>query len=142
MNEFAYSSDERLLGPYWSQPGRSIIERKLQDIQPPTSEWENIERIEYEPGTEGQRTGDGTMYLSRRLRLIECMDYIRTWSSFSAWFDKFQRTKRDDGGRGDVVDEMFDAMVVAEPAWKTDNKWREKEVEIEWGSGLLLARRR
>ena len=142
MNKFAYGDDERLLGPYWSQPGRSIVENKLRDIEPSTSEWESVERIEYEPGTKGQRTGEGTMFMHRRLQLIECMDYIRTWSSFSAWYDKFQRNKRDSGGQGDVIDEMFDAMILAEPTWRNDDSWREKEVEIEWGSGLLLARRK
>ena len=70
------------------------------------------------------------------------MDYIRTWSSFSAWYDKFQKSKREDGGEGDVVDEMFDAMISAESAWRKEISPLAKEVEMEWGSGLLLARRR
>ena len=69
------------------------------------------------------------------------MDFIRTWSSYSAWQDKFQTKKRGDGGEGDIVDEMFDEMRSVEPDfWQKE--WMEKEVEIEWGSGLLLARRR
>lgn len=68
------------------------------------------------------------------------MSYIRTWSAFSALYDKYQRTNRDDGGEGDVVDEMFDEMRSAEPDWK-DEGWKQKEVEIEWGSALLLARK-
>lgn len=75
------------------------------------------------------------------MRLDECMDYIRTWSAFSAWHDEFQKRKRDDGGEGDIVDEMFDEMRSAEPDWQQDSAWKEKEVEIEWGSALLLARR-
>lgn len=68
------------------------------------------------------------------------MDYIRTWSSYSAWQDKLQTKKRSDGGEGDVVDEMFDNMRSAEPDWQEDEVWM--EIEIEWGTGLLLARRR
>lgn len=70
------------------------------------------------------------------------MNYVRTWSSYSAWQDKFQRKKRIDGGDGDVVGEMFDNMRSAESDWLRDDAWMEKEVDIEWGSALLLARRR
>lgn len=70
------------------------------------------------------------------------MNFIRTWSSYSAWQDRFQTKKRDDDGDGDVVDEMFDEMRSVESDWQEDEAWMEKEVEIEWGRGLLLARRR
>ena len=142
LHEYAYGNDELLLGSYWSQPGRSKVENKLRDIEPPVNEWEDMQRIEYEPGTRGPKTGKGTMFLGRRMALEECMDFIRTWSSYSAWQDKFQTKKRSDGGNGDVVDEMFDRMRSAEPDWREEEAWMKMEVEIEWGSGLLLARRR
>ncbi|KAH0565557.1 hypothetical protein GP486_001053 [Trichoglossum hirsutum] len=45
-----------------------------------------------------------------------------------------------EGGLGDVVDEMFQKVVVVEEEWKqAAPDWREKEVEVEWGSGILLA---
>lgn len=143
LNKYCYGQDERLLGPYWSQPGRSIVEDKLRAIKPPTSEWEDIQRIEYEPATDGPRRGKGTMFVNQRMKLGECMAYIRTWSSFHGWQEKHpQMKKREDGGKGDVVDEMFDEMVEAEEDWKREDDWREKEVDIEWGTGLLIARRR
>lgn len=142
LNEYAYSNDERLLGSYWSQPGRSKVENKLRDIEPPVDEWEDVQRIEYEPGTDGAKTGKGTIFLSRHIGLGECMDFIRTWSAYGAWQDKFRKKKRADGGEGDIVDEMFDEMRSAEADWPKDEAWMEKKVEIEWGSGLLLARRR
>lgn len=142
MNRYAYGDDEQLLGPYWSQPGRSIVEDKLRAIKPPASDWEDIQRIEYEPSTQGPRTGQGTMFMSKRLTLAECMSYIRTWSAFHGWQEGHpERKSREAGGEGDIVDQMFDDMVDAEEDWKTDRDWRHKEVEIEWGSALLLARR-
>ena len=136
LHEYAYNNDERSLGSHWSQPGRSKVENKLRDIEPPVDKWE-VERIEYEPGIRGPKTGQGTMFLSRLMPLGECMDFIRTWSSYSAWQDTF-------GAQGgeDVVDEMFDQMRSAEPDWPKDEAWVEKKVEMEWGSGLLLARRK
>ena len=143
LSKYAYSNDERSLGPYWSQPGRSKVENRLRDIEPPGDEWEDVQRIEYEPGTNGPETGNGTMFLNGRISLGWCMDFIRTWSSYGAWQDKFQIKKRGDGGdEGDVVDEIFDMMRSAEPDWRKDGAWMEKEVEVEWGSGILLARRR
>lgn len=78
LNEYAYSIDERLLGSYWSQPGRSKVENKLRDIEPPIDEWKEVLRIEYEPGKSGPKTGEGTMFLNRRMTLGECMNLIRT----------------------------------------------------------------
>ena len=138
LNNYAYSKDERMLGPYWTQPGRSIVQNKLRDIEPPTSDWGDIQRIEYEPGTNGANSGEGTMFLRRKLTLGECMNYIRTWSAFHAWQENHpNQKKREEGGSGDVIDTMFDEMRSIEKDWD-----EQKEVEIEWGSGLLLGRRR
>lgn len=143
LMDYAYGNDERLLGPYWSQPGRSIVENKLRDIQPPTNEWKEIQRIEYEPGIEGPKSGEGIMFMSRKIKLGECMDYIRTWSSFHAWQEKHpEMMRRQEGGKGDVVDEMFDEMISKEADWRQYEPWEDKEVEIEWGSGLVLARKK
>ena len=140
LNEYAYGKDEQLLGSYWSQPGRSIVQNKFRDIQPPNDNWDNVKRVEYEPGTNGSNSGEGTMFLRRRLKLGECMNYIRTWSAFHAWQEKHpDQQRRSEGGNGDVVDEMFDKMKSVETDWVESE---EKEVEIEWGSGLLLARKK
>lgn len=141
LMKYAYGEDDQSLGPYWSQPGRSIVQNKLRDIEP-SSEWEDVRRIEYEPGTNGSNSGEGTMYMNGIMRLGECMEYIRTWSAFHAWQAKFpQKKKRNEGGEGDVVDLMFDEMRTVEAEWQ-QARWEDKEVEIEWGSGILLARRK
>ena len=93
---------------------------------------EDVKRIEYEPSTSGPRRGEGTMFLNRRMKLGECMAYVRTWSSFSAWRDEFQKEKRDDSGEGDIVDDVFDEMRSVEPKWKSEEAWKEREVEFEW----------
>ncbi len=68
------------------------------------------------------------------------MNYIRTWSSVHAWQEKHpDQRKREEVGNGDIVDMMFDEMKSVETDWDRD---QDREVEIEWGSGLLLARRK
>jgi len=37
---------------------------------------------------------------------------------------------------------MFERIVASEPRWQTDGDWKDVDVDIEWGSGLILARRR
>ena len=143
LNEYAYGDDGNLLGPYWQQPGRSRVQNLLRDLQPPETEWADVQRVEYEPGSYGPRSGEGTMFLSRTMTLHDCMNYIRTWSSFHGWQEKHPESiRREDGGDGDVIDEMLDEMVRSEPKWQGDPKIKGKEVVIEWGTGLLLARRR
>lgn len=142
LDRYCYGEEERMLGPYWQQPGRNKVQNKLRDLRPPEDEWTDIQRIEYEPSIKGPKSGEGTMFLSKRMTLGVCMNYIRTWSAFGGWQEKFpQLRKREDGGSGDVIDEMFDEMVQSEPDWATCSDWKSKEVDIEWGSGLVLARK-
>jgi len=144
LNFYTHSAGDRYLGDYWSQPGRTIVQDKLLAIQPPPSDWEDITRIEYEPGTAGPRTGQGTMFLSKRMTLAQMEEYIRTWSAVHAWQLAHPDSKRKrDGGPGDVIDDLLEKMINAESHLsELGSKWPETEVELEWGSGLLLARKR
>jgi len=138
LADYAYANDKHKLGPYWPK-GREILQNKLRAVKPPESDWENIQRIEYEPGTQGRQSGQGTFFFSRRLTVGECMGYVRTWSSYHEWATIYKDSvARNEGGKGDVVDQMFDEMAEHHPEMAD---W-EKEIEIEWGSGLILARRK
>ncbi|KAL9603457.1 MAG: hypothetical protein Q9219_001144 [cf. Caloplaca sp. 3 TL-2023] len=72
LNRYAYGDDHNLLGPYWSQPGRSYVQSKLHNITPPAAEWEDVQRLEYEPGTQGAGSGEGTPLLRSTLTLVLC----------------------------------------------------------------------
>lgn len=142
FHDYCHNEDEQLLGSYWSQPGRSIVENKLRDIQPPVSHWKDIQRIEYEPQSKRPMAGEGTMFMSKTLRLGDCMNYIRTFSAFHAWQENNpEKKRRREGGKGDVVDELFDEMISVEPDWQKHTPWEGIMVNIEWGSGLVLARK-
>jgi len=140
-NDIAYKDDKDALGPYWEMPGRSIIVEQLRAAMPPESEWE-VEHIVYEPGTSGRRTGTGGgPIMERRMTLAENMEYIRTWSSFHGWQEAHpNRKKRSAGGEGDCIDDLFDKMVDAVDDWKNDKDWRTREVNVEWGTALVLGR--
>ncbi|RDL38876.1 S-adenosyl-L-methionine-dependent methyltransferase [Venustampulla echinocandica] len=141
MDEYCYG--EKTMGPYWEQPGRQILRDLYRDIVPPEDQWEDITRTEYEPRMMGKGSGIGELLMYRRMKLGEIEGYTRTFSSFHAWAAAHPEEKaRKDGGKGDILDEMFDKMLEAEPEWreKGDN-WRDFEVETEWGSVILMARK-
>ncbi|MCJ1401843.1 hypothetical protein MMC11_005060 [Xylographa trunciseda] len=143
LNKYAYGEGNDLLGDYWQQPGRKIVQNKYRDIEPPAEEWEDVQRIEYEPEARGRNSGKGTLFLEKRIKLGDCMNYIRTWSSYHGWQEQHPESqKREAGGKGDIVDQMFDEMLKIEPEWRDDENWKDREVDIEWGSGLILARRK
>ncbi|KAF2091993.1 S-adenosyl-L-methionine-dependent methyltransferase [Saccharata proteae CBS 121410] len=137
VHDYGYSKDSAKLGRYWSQPGRDIVEDLYRPIEPPTEDWNDITRVEYVPDTKGPRSGKGTMFLSKKLKLGEFKEYVRTWSAYHAWQEQHpDQKKKSAGGSGDVVDRMMDEMRAAE-GWEDE----EVEVEMEWGTGLLMARR-
>ncbi|QDS69208.1 hypothetical protein FKW77_000593 [Venturia effusa] len=139
LKEVSYGMDpEKQLGSYWSQPGRSITQNKLRAIEPPENEWDDVTRIEYEPGTKGPKSGEGTLFVDKRMTVAQSMDYMRTWSSFHDWERKHPADKkRSEGGSGDLIDWTYDDMKKAE-GWVNGDMM----LDIEWGSGLLLARKK
>jgi hypothetical protein len=142
LDEYCYG--DHTLGPYWEQPGRSILRDKFINIVPPSADWSEVTRHEYEPGTRGKGSGIGKLLMQKRLKLGEMEGYVRTFSAFHNWaVDHPEKKAKKDGGDGDIVDEMFDKMVEVEPEWaaKGDN-WRDFELENEWGSAILLARKK
>ncbi|KAJ5416624.1 uncharacterized protein N7487_000174 [Penicillium crustosum] len=130
IEHFAYQKDPTLLGSYWQQPGRRIVQEKLRAV--------------------GIGSGKGTRFMSARMTLGAMEEYMRTWSSFHKWQQHFPDQKRraeDGSGDGDVIDRMMDAIREAEPALRGEGSqnsvnWKAIEVDVEWGSALVLARKR
>ncbi|TAQ86412.1 hypothetical protein B7494_g5257 [Chlorociboria aeruginascens] len=142
FDHFCYGPGKDTMGPYWEQPGRSILRDLYKDIVPPEEDWEDVHRFEYEPDTLGKESGRGEVLMYKTLKLGEMSEYVRTFSSYHSWqADHPKETSRASGGTGDVVDVIFDEMLEVEPDWKTTGEnWRDFEVATEWGSVILLAR--
>lgn len=141
------------MGAYWEAPGRPRLRDlyRAEEMQPPESDWEDVRWGRYEPeglGEVGSVAGEGDeasrWRLTKGMKLGEFEAYTRTWSAYSGWRDAFpQRKSRAEGGDGDVVDVMFDEVRDLVQEWKAlGERWREAEVECDWGTVLLLARRR
>jgi SAM-dependent methyltransferase len=134
--DYAYSMPKNKLGSYW-EPGRKIVRELYRPIVPPKDLFEDEQRIEYEPGTQGIESGQGTRLMSRKMTVKESMGYLWTFSSVHSWLaDHGNPKSRAEGGNGDIVDEMYDKMREAE-GWDNDDL----ELELEWGSSVILARK-
>ena len=138
MLDYSYGSDpDRQLGKYW-EPGRSITRQKLRPIQPPEADFADIERIEYEPDASGKGKGAGTLFVEKQMTVAQSIEYVRTFSSFHEWAVQHPNHEaRAIGGNGDLADWMHDDMKEAEG-------WTDEDMimDVEWGSGLLLCRKR
>ncbi|KAK4554483.1 trans-aconitate methyltransferase 1 [Recurvomyces mirabilis] len=138
MQTYQYDDRPGKLGSYWSMPGRSYTQNKLRVIKPPNADWEDLERIEYEVGTNGRRSGRGMLFMERRLTVGEMKGYLRTWSNYHVWSqENSSMSARSAGGNGDVVDEMFDEAADADEVFRKEDN----VIDTEWGSGLVMARR-
>ncbi|KAI1334449.1 S-adenosyl-L-methionine-dependent methyltransferase [Xylariaceae sp. FL0016] len=147
MERFVYGFGEQVpgiegMGQYWEQPGRNILRNLLRSVTAPETEWQDLKRLEHEPGATND--SDEVCWLRKDMKLGDVEAYTRTFSCYSAWKDAHPETKsRAEGGKGDVVDFMWDEMVSSVPQWRAmGEKWREAEVTSDWGTYILLARRR
>jgi trans-aconitate 3-methyltransferase len=142
LHDTAYGATKDLLGSYWQQPGRSIVQNYLRDLKPPPGVWE-VERREYDPTDSMSQSKEGKMVMEKRMTVAANMEYMRTWSSYHGWQETHPEKKaRNAGGKGDVVDELFEEIKNREPDWKSVGKWRDKEVNIVWGTAIVLARKK
>jgi trans-aconitate 3-methyltransferase len=142
LHETAYGASKDQLGPYWPQPGRSIVQNHLRDVKPPENDWE-VHRREYDPDVDRSGPKDGIFFMQKRMTVGMNMDYVRTWSSYHGWQETHRdRKAKNSGGDGDVVDDLFEEIKEAEPEWKAEEDWQAKEVDVEWGTGLVLARKK
>lgn len=134
------NDDPDRLGYYWERPGRKLVENYLRDIVPPPEFWKETKRLEYEPSLDGSRIGKGDVYLQRKMTIGDCKEYMRTWSAYHSWMNAHPgHRKRGEAGNGDVIDYIFDEMAAAEN-WDTTSM-ESMEVDIEWGTALVMTRK-
>ncbi|KAI0549328.1 S-adenosyl-L-methionine-dependent methyltransferase [Xylaria curta] len=129
------------MGPYWEQPGRNILRGLLRSVDVPGEHWKDVTRLDHEPG---KQDGEDRAWLRKTMKLGEVEAYTRTFSCYSGWKDAHPEAKsRAEGGDGDVVDVMWDHMIDSVPEWKAmGERWREVEVVSDWGTYIIMARRR
>ncbi|ORY64831.1 methyltransferase domain-containing protein, partial [Pseudomassariella vexata] len=147
MERFVYEFGEVApgvegMGRFWQQPGRNILRDLLRIVVPPEKEWGDVQRLEHEPGLEGN---EKTAWLRKKMTLGEIEAYTRTFSCYTEWQRAYpERKSRVAGGKGDdVLDVMWEYMIDVVPEWKAKGEtWRDIEVESDWGTYIIMARRK
>ena len=135
MRKYVYGGPGSL-GPYWEEPGRSIVVSLYRDIHPPTTLFQDETRHFFPRDNEsGER--EQILKLTGTMTFETMYLYAKTWSSYHGWRHAFpDRMTREEGGDGDILDEMFDEL-------KEVTGWSEThEFDVEWKSGILLAKKR
>jgi trans-aconitate 3-methyltransferase len=135
MRKYMYGGPGTL-GPYWEQPGRTIVVSLYRDIIPPSALYKDVVRHFFPRNAQsGER--EKIIQIAGKMTFETMRTYANTWSSYHAWQNAFpERKSRANGGFGDIVDEMFDALKDA-TGWHEDT-----EFDMEWESGILLARKK
>src|SRR5579862_2699817 len=124
------------LGPYWEEPGRSIVVSLYRDIVPPSALYQDVTRLFF-PRKSSTGENEAIVQISGKMTISIMEPYARTWSSYHGWQTAFpERKSRANGGEGDIIDEMFDELK-RETGWDDDT-----EFDVEWSSSILLARKR
>ena len=126
-----YSHAEDALGPYWPQPGRSILETGMEGVDPPAGLFRDIER--HYTAQKGSKAPSPVSKPQVPLPMLE--HYFRTTAAFHNWKEANPQTKaRKEGGEGDVIDQMLDD-IKKEGGWSDDEK-----VNVHWPTVAVLAR--
>ena len=135
MKHYVYGGPGTL-GPYWQEPGRSIVVSLYRDIVPPETLFKDVTRHFFPRNSEsGER--EAIVQIVEKMTFENMKSYVETWSSYHGWQNDFpDRKSRKNGGSGDIMDEMFDALKDA-TGWEEDT-----EFDIEWKAGILLARQK
>jgi trans-aconitate 3-methyltransferase len=135
------------LARFWEQPGQKILQNSLRVIEPPAAAWEDVRRIVWDPNRETADVSDAldeALWLRKIMKLGQLEMYIRTYSASNNWKAAHLDWKgKAEGGDGDVIDLLFEDVVAAVPEWRAlGSNWRDIDVDVAWGTVILLARRR
>jgi ubiquinone/menaquinone biosynthesis C-methylase UbiE len=144
LDQYAYGKGDQYFGDCWQQPGRSRVQNKLRDLIPPEKFFTDIQRVEYEPDAKGKRAGEGEVLMEKSMSLGVTQNYLHTWSSVHKWKELHpERKSLEEGGPGDVVDDLFRDIVESEEEWrKLGDGWKDASIDMEWGSGILFAKKK
>ena len=150
LSKWCYGDDKKYMGPYWEQPGRNILRDLYRSIKPPTDLFEDIVRREFVPSRDGKENmgreaKDEQPMIEMEMTLEDFGNYIRTFSAYHNWAEDHKDEKpKTEGGSGDVVDHMFTEMLTSggEHFESLSTNWDESKVEVQWGTVILMARRK
>ncbi|KAF8532367.1 S-adenosyl-L-methionine-dependent methyltransferase [Gautieria morchelliformis] len=137
------------VGPYWEQPGRSILDNHLLDIpRAPEPQFKDHEHIFWTGDYHDSIPDPRPVLLRKSVSWESLQAYLRTFSSLYTFFennpsDAAQRTdlaqRPSDGKGGDVVERIW--WTLKEEVAKVNEGQPGEEVVVEWPLAMLLCKK-
>lgn len=121
--------DDRYMGACWQQPHKNVLRFFGKDIIIPSDKFCDVERFDYKPWENGQKTAyylADDKYTMRAFR-----NQLYSWSAYFSWQQKYGKET------GQNIADMFVDELKDKMGW-TD----ETEVKVEWGTFYLFARKK
>lgn len=150
LRRYAYHDDYRLgLGRYWPK-GREIVRDLNRSVVPPESQWTDVRRIEYQ--SMGKSNGERIVW--KKSSVADLIMYMTSWSSWQEWKDAHPKSRSrlveavKDKVDVDTIEPLQENEVpdvldgCVEEIMKTEGWNVGTEVEIEWDSSIVMARRK
>ncbi|KAG0662892.1 hypothetical protein C6P45_000946 [Maudiozyma exigua] len=139
MLDLQYGEDK--LGPYWEQPGRTILRGLLRDKHLDSALFERIEENhifarETAPQKNCSEMSDITKFplrISKQMTLTAYIAYLRTCSAYHAW-------KKDT--KNSTLPDPCDQLVAHLQSLHPELKDMDRIVHVTWSSFYLLGTRR
>lgn len=130
-NDMVYK-DGSLLGPHWEQPGRSILQGFLEDVDKhiPTDLYTDIKIRKYMPDENKPYTDEDLQLLRKDISLTDYTKYISTYSSFHNY--------QEATGKGQELLDSFLDTCEQKLGWDRN----ETTLTLEWYAGYTFMRKK
>ncbi|KAK4685911.1 trans-aconitate 3-methyltransferase, partial [Tremellales sp. Uapishka_1] len=131
-----HSASKDALGPYWSQPGRSIVENLLDAVPFPLDHTSDFKPIpnprlgEWDPASALRiKTLHGERWLMTKTFSLSSLEgYFRTWSSLHSYLEKHPDS--------DIIETLMEKIQAGIPEGKKD------EIELGWPLVLMMIKKK
>ncbi|KAK7691480.1 hypothetical protein QCA50_004879 [Cerrena zonata] len=140
INNYSQGSDS--LGPYWEQPGRSIVDNLLLDIPEPSvivpGQFKDFERIFFSGDHHPHVPSPRPVILRKSMTWSDLLSYFRTFSSLYTFHEKHPEDLQNPDG--DIALRFLKSLknLVAKEGGPVEDS---DKIDVEWPLALVLAKK-
>lgn len=131
IEQWHYGSDT--LGPYWQEPGRSILRSCLRDYDIDKTKFKDIKKsyTQAEDYRE-KKAPQKELFLVKQLTLYQFRDYLKTSSAYHNW-----RQDPKNQNKSDTCEEFISSLIERYPTLAD----KDTTITIAWNTFYILARK-
>lgn len=133
------------IGPYWEQPGRSILDNHFLDVKDPEGDgWSQTKRIYFSGKYHPNLPSPLPTILRKKMTWNELLGYFRTYSSLHTYHEKFPEDKVNPPPGGSIEVRFWNQLMREAGVFNEVadvEKAREQEIEVEWPVAIVMAKK-